>query len=371
MVLVGVVAALGLSIPTPSQCEQWWVGLRSVGSATLADWDQWKPRDKENARDVLRLMPPVEHTKPQADAIRPVDHNSVAPADGVALREPAVRATSAERAVPNLVATVVGTPSSALGNLPENVFAPEPAAWLKAMWRRPHASPKRDRGKPNSSLAVRASINSSVLDHKVTNKAPTLNHAEPAPTETAAGDVNLYPGVSYELDAIAAGTASGNTAPAMNQTHAPPLEHPNHGPAIFAGKHVAGPKHQTPGAASDGSRPAAVSLEAARAAADHPARAATVERARATSPVDGECVPIARVDSLDSVLWTQVVRAAERVGTTAPASSNLNAVPRATAPVVKTTPSTDLGHAIRLTKDAFSAWLNLIVRAAPLKVSKR
>jgi len=59
MVLVGLVAALGVTIPTPTQCNQWWLSIRNVGSAALADWDHWKPHEKNGVQGVLDFAAPA------------------------------------------------------------------------------------------------------------------------------------------------------------------------------------------------------------------------------------------------------------------------------------------------------------------------
>ncbi len=43
--LVGIVAALGVTLPAQPACERWFDSVQSWASATLADWDTWKPGD--------------------------------------------------------------------------------------------------------------------------------------------------------------------------------------------------------------------------------------------------------------------------------------------------------------------------------------
>lgn len=57
MVLVGLVAALGVTTPTPTQCSQWLASIHALGSAMLADWDHWTPREKYEGRSAFRLTP--------------------------------------------------------------------------------------------------------------------------------------------------------------------------------------------------------------------------------------------------------------------------------------------------------------------------
>jgi hypothetical protein len=64
MVLVGLVAALGVTTPTPTQCGQWWSSIRSVGVAALADWDHWQPREARGSQPVFRLAPLALHNLP-------------------------------------------------------------------------------------------------------------------------------------------------------------------------------------------------------------------------------------------------------------------------------------------------------------------
>jgi hypothetical protein len=54
-------------------------------------------------------------------------------------------------------------------------------AWFIGGQRRPHTSPKRKRGEPDPSLALRANVSSAVAYRTVTIRAPILNQAiEPA-----------------------------------------------------------------------------------------------------------------------------------------------------------------------------------------------
>jgi hypothetical protein len=43
--LVGIVAALGVTLPAQPACERWFESVQAWASATLADWDTWKPDD--------------------------------------------------------------------------------------------------------------------------------------------------------------------------------------------------------------------------------------------------------------------------------------------------------------------------------------
>jgi hypothetical protein len=70
MVLVGLVAALGLTNPTPIQCSQWWSSIRFVGAAALADWDHWHPQATGDERAVYRLQAFVPRRQAGSDRAR-------------------------------------------------------------------------------------------------------------------------------------------------------------------------------------------------------------------------------------------------------------------------------------------------------------
>jgi len=71
MLLVGLVAALGVTIPTPYQCSQWWLCVQNVGSAALADWDHGKPDNHQELRGILRLPPAIARKQPVRESVRP------------------------------------------------------------------------------------------------------------------------------------------------------------------------------------------------------------------------------------------------------------------------------------------------------------
>ena len=50
LVLVGMVAALGISLPSWPECESWFHSAREWASAQLADWDTWRPRETDSCR---------------------------------------------------------------------------------------------------------------------------------------------------------------------------------------------------------------------------------------------------------------------------------------------------------------------------------
>jgi hypothetical protein len=47
VVLVGVVAALGVTLPSQAHCDKWFDLAQDWASSVLADWDTWKPRDSD------------------------------------------------------------------------------------------------------------------------------------------------------------------------------------------------------------------------------------------------------------------------------------------------------------------------------------
>src|SRR5438270_33709 len=50
LVLVGIVAALGVSVPGRPECESWFNSAREWASAQLADWDTWRPSEADSRR---------------------------------------------------------------------------------------------------------------------------------------------------------------------------------------------------------------------------------------------------------------------------------------------------------------------------------
>ena len=48
LALVGMVAALGVTLPSQPECEQWFDSAQNWASAVLADWDTWKPREGDD-----------------------------------------------------------------------------------------------------------------------------------------------------------------------------------------------------------------------------------------------------------------------------------------------------------------------------------
>src|SRR5690349_4588011 len=48
LALVGMVAALGVTLPAQPECEKWFESVQTWAAATLADWDTWKPGEEGN-----------------------------------------------------------------------------------------------------------------------------------------------------------------------------------------------------------------------------------------------------------------------------------------------------------------------------------
>ncbi len=44
LALVGVVAALGVTLPTQTSCDNWLTASERWARSVLADWDTWRPR---------------------------------------------------------------------------------------------------------------------------------------------------------------------------------------------------------------------------------------------------------------------------------------------------------------------------------------
>ena len=50
LTLVGMVAALGVTLPSQPKCEKWFGSAQTWARGVIADWDTWKPRKSENDR---------------------------------------------------------------------------------------------------------------------------------------------------------------------------------------------------------------------------------------------------------------------------------------------------------------------------------
>ena len=50
VVLVGVVAALGVSIPSQPSCEHWYDSAQAWATSLLAEWDTWTAPDAAEPR---------------------------------------------------------------------------------------------------------------------------------------------------------------------------------------------------------------------------------------------------------------------------------------------------------------------------------
>src|SRR5437762_359530 len=90
LVLVGMVAALGVSVPSRPECESWFNSAREWVSAQLADWDTWRPSEADSCRVAdapvaVRRPVPLVATEP------------VVPSKGKSILN--VRRASAERSV--------------------------------------------------------------------------------------------------------------------------------------------------------------------------------------------------------------------------------------------------------------------------------
>jgi hypothetical protein len=70
MVLVSLVAALGVTLPTPTQCSQWWLTVQNTGSAALADWDHWKPDDQRGYLKLHHLPPVIADEPAKSQSVR-------------------------------------------------------------------------------------------------------------------------------------------------------------------------------------------------------------------------------------------------------------------------------------------------------------
>ena len=50
LVLVGVVAALGVSVPSQPSCEHWFESAQAWTTSLLAEWDTWEPEVEDGPR---------------------------------------------------------------------------------------------------------------------------------------------------------------------------------------------------------------------------------------------------------------------------------------------------------------------------------
>ncbi|HZW33697.1 MAG TPA: hypothetical protein VFF52_23450 [Isosphaeraceae bacterium] len=64
LVLVGMVAGLGVTLPSWPECESWCQSAQEWASARLADWDTWRPREADSSRQAKTPIPAEREVRP-------------------------------------------------------------------------------------------------------------------------------------------------------------------------------------------------------------------------------------------------------------------------------------------------------------------
>src|SRR5262245_19091116 len=110
LVLVGMVAALGISLPSWPECESGFTGAREWASAQLADWDTWRPREADSCRvaDAPAPAPREVRPVPARSVVARVDDSKSGPSATVPSRS--VGAPSGREGGGEIVARIDQTP---------------------------------------------------------------------------------------------------------------------------------------------------------------------------------------------------------------------------------------------------------------------
>jgi len=301
MVLVGLVAALGVTIPTPTQCSQWWSSVRDVGSAVLADWDHWKPREKNEVQSVLQLPAVIALQRP---AVIPVRHKPsqpvVSPRRTVEPYESRMHLIAAHHVrLPKTDDVEVKASSETWPDLPSNVFQTRPIVF----------EPMVISGDLNGGVAY--DLNR--MAEGIGIKAPTGGRAQsttgpakvtgtlaglPSKYEPLAISGDLNGGVAYDLNRMAEGI--GIKAPSRSGAQS------STGPAKAAGA--------LPGLASKIKKKPAV--------------------VRHTVVAQPGIAPFSRIDNLEAGLWAGLIQSAEHtLAEDTAASPSTPSLPRLSAHV--------------------------------------
>jgi hypothetical protein len=114
LVLVGLVGALGVTLPSRMECEDWFESARVWASARLADWDTWRPRGAESISVARVPIPP--RLDVTLDEGRPMVSSGAKPDPAIPFQSPdrSVRRQIVRVATGEKTAGTEGSPDSAL-----------------------------------------------------------------------------------------------------------------------------------------------------------------------------------------------------------------------------------------------------------------
>jgi hypothetical protein len=103
LVLVGMVAALGVTLPSWPECEGWCQSAQEWASARLADWDTWRPREADSSHQAQPPIPAAREVRPMpvAAAVAGPGDSKTGPTPAPS---PAVKAASDQTPGPQAIA---------------------------------------------------------------------------------------------------------------------------------------------------------------------------------------------------------------------------------------------------------------------------
>jgi hypothetical protein len=378
MVLVGLVAALGVTIPTPTQCNQWWLSVRNVGSAALADWDHWKPHGKNELQGVLYLSPMVAREQPTGGQVRHEETRPAASPDRIGESQASagrvIAAHHMKLPKPNEVTS--RDKSETWPDLPANVFQTRPLVFEPLVIsgdlnggvaydlnriaegigiKPPTASGTRiatGPGKPPGALAR-------VAGKIKKEPASPRNEVAPEPVNVPISRIDnleagLWAGLIQSAEHV---VAEDRKAPSSTPPLARLFSKLEHG--LPRSPHVALDEWLD----FDGA-----DLIGAESTQAVPSDLVIADEEGGSIPILGSDRGFDPVESPDLVPWPDALAFDRRdfepvVGPAHPLKT--------TDVVSQPEISSDLKQALLLTKDAFNAWMNLVRRGSSFKITKR
>ena len=378
MVLVGLVAALGVTVPTPTQCSQWWLSIRNVGSAALADWDHWTPPGRNELQGVSELPPVVSRERPTGDQARDEVQRGDVSADGLAEGRAAGTPLIAAHhmKLPATDDAASQNTGETWADLPDNVFESRPIVFEPlVISANLYVGVAYELNRMAEGIGIKASTAGGVksttrpsepaaalprLAAKV-EKEPAFARnrvaAEPAIVPFSRIDnldAGLWAGLIQSAERVLAGDGEASSfTPALARVTS----------KLEGG--LPGEPHVALDEWIDFDGPDLIFAELAR---PDPSDLAIAEMEGGSIPILGAAGELDPAESLDVLPWSEAQTYDRRdsepvVQPTHPLKTS--------DPVCEPPISSDLKQAILLTKDALNAWVNLVRRGSALKVTKR
>ncbi len=378
MLLVGLVAALGVTIPTPTQCSHWWLSVRNVGSAALADWDHWTPRGKNELPSVISLPPVAAHERLTGDQVcdrfrqRVASPGCIAQAQAIGARLIAAN----HMKLPTTDDVASHETSKTWADLPANVFEKRAIVFEPMVISGDlNAGVAYDLNRMADGIGIKPPTGGGAKIATGPSKPPGALPRlaveiknEPAPARNPfAADLAIVP--LSRIDNLDAGLWAGLIQSA---------EH------VLAEDRV--PSSSTPVLAQSSSQPesglpggpnvtpdewiecAGTDLIAADSAWPDPSDPGIADEEAGSMPILGADRAFDPALSPDLLPWSQAQAYDRRDSEPVVAPAQPLSAPDA---VSKPEISLELKQAILLTKDALNAWVNLVRRGSVLKVTKR